>query len=255
MQQDGRIENLEDEVKLLKNEIKHVLSDIEEYILNARTPFNAAVAVDVPNLGVVINQPSQQSSAGPPQGQQATASEPPKPEAYGNGASEASETISSAAGATAEPATPEDHPAPIVPSDGFGDRETSEVGVSSSDLSRAELHPSQGDQAAPADAAQAMDLATVLALSQWVRSATGKIGDTRLEALLEISYSASYLSDQARDVLHGLVRLSDGERKGPDGRVPMRTCMAMLAQLCSILEDQGRPNPGILSLVFDLTEE
>ena len=60
MAEDGKMQQLEDEVKLLKNEIKHVLTDIEEYVLNARNPFNAAIGVDVPTVGVVVQSGDSQ---------------------------------------------------------------------------------------------------------------------------------------------------------------------------------------------------
>ena len=55
MAEDAKVQQLEDEFKLLKSEIKHVLTDIEEFILDARNPFRAAAGPDGPSIGVVVS--------------------------------------------------------------------------------------------------------------------------------------------------------------------------------------------------------
>ena len=277
MVEDGRIQQLEDEVKLLKNEIRHVLTDVEEYILNARNPFSAAVAVDVPNLGVVINQPVQQGpNAAPP----AREPVPPNGEAGGESVTAVSESqrseqdrgepaegVNPAVHATQEAETPG-----VDPEDGAssGSREDgTSPSAQGSDAARAtqlasgpsftetsEIRPMPPDPSGSVRSmADALDLETIFALSQWVRSATEKIGAKRLNILLEICYSARYLSEQSREVILGLIRLSAPHKRGPEGQVPMRTCMAIVAQLCNILRLEHNLSSGVLSLVFDLAEE
>ena len=262
MVEDGRMQQLEDEVKLLKNEIKHVLTDIEEYILNARNPFNAAVAVDVPNLGVVINQPGQQGPkvAAPTQEQDAPKrdngaehvmadSESQTPAQ--NGRDRASE-VDSEGGAS--PSSREDGTSPLA------QRSESatpvEVASGPSVIETSQVRPmSAGLRSSEHSMANALDLETIIALSQWVRSATEKIGAKRLKVLLEICYSARYLSEQSREVILGLISLSAPHKRGPEGLAPMRSCMAILAQLCNILQQEHNVSPSVLSLIFDLAEE
>ncbi len=354
---EGRIQQLEDEVKLLKNEIKHVLTDVEEYILNARNPFNAAVAVDVPNLGIVINQTAQEPNAAPPAQQQippkgetggesvtaglepdaappaqeqvppkgvtggesatagqepdaappaqeqvppkgvaggesATAGQepnaappaqeqvPPKGETGGESVTAGSESKRSAQdrGERAEGVNPAVHATQeaetsgVDPEDGASSA-SREDGTSpsaqGSDAARAtqvasgpsftetgQIRPMPPDPGGSGHSmANALDLETIFALSQWVRSATEKIGAKRLNILLEICYLARYLPEQSRDVINGLIRLSGPHKRGSEGRVPLRTCMAIMAQLCSILGQEHNLSSSVLSLIFDLAEE
>lgn len=277
MAEDGRIQQLEDEVKLLKNEIRHVLTDVEEYILNARNPFSAAVAVDVPNLGIVINQPVQQEpSAAPPAREQV----PPKGETGGESVTLTSESLRSEqdGGERAEGVNPAvdaaqeaETPGPN-PEDGASPASRQDGNLPSaqgSDAARAtqvasgpsftetnqirQMPPDPGDSVD--SMANALDLETIFALSQWVRSATEKIGAKRLNILLEICYLARYLSEQSREVILGLIRLSAPHKRGPEAQVPMKTCMAIIAQLCNILQQEHNLSSTVLSLIVDLAEE
>ncbi|MFQ5934448.1 MAG: hypothetical protein ACE5KI_07380, partial [Dehalococcoidia bacterium] len=239
--------------------------------------FNAAVAVDVPNLGVVINQPGQQATDAT-----APAQEQPAPKGDTGAGSVAAESESQSASRNSGEPAEEVNPAVRATQEAGTLNADPEGGASSALLEDGTALSAQGSGFAPAaevasgpspieagqvrpvlpgphptghSMANALDLETIIALSQWVRSATEKIGAKRLKVLLEICYSARYLSDQSREVILGLIRLSAPHRRSPEGRVPMRACMAVLAQLCNILRQEHNPSPSILSLIFDLAEE
>ena len=237
MVQDQKIQKLEDEVLLLKNEIKHVLTDIQEYVLNARNPFNAAIAVEVPNLGVVINQRDAPNER-PEMLQDNDARAEEHERANGRAAS-------APVGESSEGSAPSEGPAAISGSPTHGAVRT--------DLGGGLVHPNADlpprvDVERPDSSVETTqhletdptDLATVIALSEWVRSAAAKIGVKRTKTILEICGSAGYIAPESREVLRGLTELVSTRKGGPQPSSDMRTCMVFLAQLCNILSPDGR---------------
>lgn len=266
MVQDGKIQQLEDEVKLLKNEIKHVLTGIEECILNARNPFNAAVAVDVPHLGIVINQPAQQQGSPPPQdnghdpAQPGSTDEESGPSVAGpqtadvesNGAEVGQHTTTSS-GEIKQQATAQS----AVGDAGKGaaarlvSRAPGESHIESETLTMA----AAGKDGLRQGYSDTVALGTMVALSQWVRVATEKIGAKRLKTVVEICRSADYITAESQEVILGLTQLTGPQKRVTQAQVPMRTSMALLAQLRTILEQRGESEDHVLSLILDLAEE
>lgn len=265
MAEDAKIQQLEDELKLVKNEIKHVLTDIEEFILDARNPFRtAAAAPDGPTIGVVVSSgpPSATADGGPHgNGGPVTASQqdrahdeqPVEREAVrdgegrpGEGSPEEPEPVASVR--EGHPDSPADATA--------GGRPPGEGQAMSNDVRapRVESPPSEAVEEAPSRVDQ-LDLGTIVALGQWVRGATKKIGETRIKTILEICQAAGYLSDQANQVLLGLASLSDEGDPDCEGAASMRTSMVLLAQLRTILQQQEKPDSLFLSLMLGLEED
>ena len=252
MVQDQKIQQLEDEVRLLKNEIKHVLTDIQEYVLDARNPFNAAIAVEVPNLGVVINQP-----AAPHEG-------PALPQ-DGDARAEEDERVNGRAtsglvGESSEGSAPPEDPPFLVgsptesavrdePGGGLIQRHADSSPQVNLERPIASVEATQPAETGPTE------LATVIALSEWVRSAAAKIGVKRTKTILEICGPAGYITPESREVLRGLTELVSTRKGGPQPSADMRTCMVFLAQLCNILSPEGRQEDRLLSLILGLSEE
>ena len=246
--------------------IKHVLTDIEEYILNARNPFNATVAVDVPNVGVIINQPGQLES-------------PPPSQDNGDDPAQPSSTVEESGTSVAGPGTADA---------GSGDAEVVQHTMQSSEEINqpATAQSAVGDAGADGGADQVSQapggspiesetltmaaagkdslrqrhsdtvaLGTIVALSQWVRVATEKIGTKRLKTIVEICRSADYITAESQEVILGLARLTSPQKRHTQAQVPMRTSMALLAQLRTILGRRGESEDHVLSLILDLAEE
>lgn len=242
MAEDAKVQQLEDEFKLLKNEIKHVLTDIEEFILDARNPFRAAAGPDGPSIGVVVSSGPASATAGLQDGE--PGEQPSDEEADPDGRSRADGE---------PPQGPESVPSAR---EGHLDRPPVEGQAMSDDARapRVESPPSEAVGDAPSRLDQ-LDLATIVALGQWVRGATKRVGETRTKTILEVCQAAGYVSEQSNQVLLGLARLSDEGDPGCEGAASMRTSMVLLAQLHTILERQEKPDSGLLSLMLGLEED
>ena len=242
MAEDAKVQQLEDEFKLLKNEIKHVLTDIEEFILDARNPFRAAAGPDGPSIGVVVSSGPASATAGLQDGE--PGEQPSDEEADPDGRSRADGE---------PPQGPESVPSAR---EGHLDRPPVEGQAMSDDARapRVESPPSEAVGDAPSRLDQ-LDLATIVALGQWVRGATKRVGETRIKTILEVCQAAGYVSEQSNQVLLGLARLSDEGDPGCEGAASMRTSMVLLAQLHTILERQEKPDSGLLSLMLGLEED
>ena len=262
MVQDQKIQELDDEVKLLKNEIKHVLTDIEEYILNARNPFGAAVAVDVPNLGVIINQPGQQEGSPPPQDDRHDLAQPgsadeesgfsvagPEP---ADGAEAGQHTMPSS-GEIEQPAAAQSAVEDAAVAGAA--RQVNQAPGGSHIESETLTMAAAGEDGPRQGSSDTVALGTMVALSQWVRVATEKIGAKRLKTIVEICRSADYITAESQEVVLGLARLMSPQKGRTQAQVSMRTSMALLAQLRTILGRQGASEDHVLSLILDLAEE
>ena len=264
MVQDQKIQALEDEVKLLKNEIKHVLTDIEEYILSARNPFDAAVAVDVPNVGVIINQPGQQDESPPLQDNGHDPGQPGSTDEESGtsvaGAETADVQSDGGEGQVTMPSFEEIKPTPVqgaVEDAGVGGavHQGSQAPGENHIESEALTMAAAGKDGVLQRYSDTVALGTIVALSQWVRVATEKIGAKRLKTIVEICRSADYITAESQELILGLTRLMSPQKRSTQAQVPMRTSMALLAQLRTILERRGESEDHVLSLILELAEE
>lgn len=265
MVQDQKIQELEDEVKLLKNEIKHVLTDIEEYILSARNPFDASVAVDVPNIGVIINQPAQQESPPPPQ------DKGHDPAQSGSTAEESGTSVAGPETADVESSgaevvqrkmqSSEEIRQPAAAQSAGGDagagadRQGGQAPGGSHIESELLTMAAAGNDGLRQGYSDTVALGTIVALSQWVRVATEKIGAKRLKTIVEICRSADYITAESQELILGLTQLISPQKRVTQAQVPMMISMALLAQLRTILDRRGESEDHVLSLILDLAEE
>ncbi len=217
-----KIELLENEVAVLKNEIRQVLLDIRDNLLtNYQNPFShvdlssLARAEDAPK--VQFQHVSVEHLAGPGQGaaQQAAPASPAQVEGQGQVAVEQA--------APASPAQPDGH---------------------GQDTARP-AQPAPTGQSAAAEGGENVyaDLAAVAALSRWLGSGVHKVGKQRMEAVVEIYAMLGGLSPSLKDVLCRLLSLDDGEG------LALRDCIAMLIELDSLMwrTRAGRGDAAILS--------
>ena len=186
MAEDAKIQQLEDELKLLKNEIKHVLTDIEEFILDARNPFRTAVAPDGPTVGVVVSSgPTAATADAGPRANSGPATAGHHDREPGEQPVER-EAVRDDEGRPGEESPEEPEPVASVqedrpdrPADATaGARPPVEGQAMSNDVRapRVESPPSIAVDDAPPRSDQ-LDLPTIAALGQWVRVATKRLSD------------------------------------------------------------------------------
>lgn len=238
MNADQRIEALEGDVKLLKNEIKAVLLDVREHYLDYQNPFTrGALPVTAPAVvavGVV-------GGPGP-------AAEPPPPRHDGpagaapSGRHEGQEGRRPGPGAGQDPAVPglppvagekksSPPPAPVV-----AEETTSIPGL-----------PDTG----PGECR--LDLSAVAALAVWVDEAVALIGRERLKALVDVRYAGGKLPGAARTAVLMLARSCP--QRSPGGRVSGRQYLMVLSELDELMGIGGEDRAPSSLLLADRRPE
>jgi len=210
---DNRIEQLEKEFALLKNEIQSVLLNIQEQVLaqhqSAFAEAEAAAAygrAQPPQETVVENVPplrpqiSEEGAEDQREMQQEAPSPPPGEPAFSRDGQEEEEAIS---------------PSP---------RES---------RGPAEVAPVAGIRQPGSPVSRHLDVATVVGLAKWVDESTKGIGCRRTVEIVEIYDMAGHLAPEVKEVLLRFISLNDAEE--PRRQVPMRDVMINMLRLDRIL--------------------
>ncbi|MBI2910845.1 MAG: hypothetical protein HYY05_01790 [Chloroflexi bacterium] len=196
-----RLQELEDEVKLLKNEIKQTLLDIQEHLLT----MPAASPGASPPL--------------PPPGDAAPATQPPA----------SADSTSPEWAAEPEPGEPEPASASIATS-----REAASLDKTESPAGL----PPNGTPPGPANGSTVTspDLRTVARLTQWVGSTVSAIGQERMSAILELFELLEQIPEPISRALLGFARLEAGSVEG--GPTARGESLAALLELNGLLSTQ-----------------
>jgi len=229
-----KVSRLENEIKVLKNEVQAVLLDLRESYLNMENPFHTA-------SGPAAIQPIVIQERAP-------ASEPRQGSPKDRSRMEESETESLA---------PEEKP----------DRGALEAGENSrsecisfmgpeAPVTPQEVKTTSGGHSGPiAQAAppapgmennSKLDLATVAGLTAWVEDSCQKIGRERSEAILDISTAMGYLTEEIRPILVKLIALSP--RFASETPVGTRGYLDSLMRLNGLLSKENRDESAFLLL-------
>jgi len=207
---EDRVNALESEFNILKNQIQNTLLEIQEQVLVHYYPALRA-----------------EESATP-------ASVPPATRR--NGASSQSTAVP-----TVRDRTPDSIVSPNQPT--IGNAPSSVVGDVDS-WSHAEPvtpsppHPSTPDRVpAQAVAEQGVDLSTFIGLMDWVSDSIESIGRDRTEKAIEIYAQGGYLDAKVMDTLVQLISLSDEDN--PPQKVGMTAIFGTLARLNAVLGNQS----------------
>ena len=240
MELNQKISELEAEFKLLKNEVKEVLLDIRESILNHESPFTTQAAAP-PTVVEIRQEPTAQ-----------TVVQREQPSAGAERPDERQDEVLEREGGRNQ------DPNPRLES-------TVEVGGGpQSGPSAKAPGPVEGGQPLPAPPSPLqtngerndfgpLDLATIAGLGQWAGSGVTRIGRKRIESIVQIYRMTGHLAPGLDEILIELTRLVDGEE--PVAPVTMRECIGALVQLDSLLGRSSSPGATLLSFLLDDAEE
>jgi hypothetical protein len=188
-----KITRLENEIKVLKNEVQAVLLDLRESYLNMENPFNTAAAPATVQPIVITERASNHQSRPEP-----AVPENPKPEA-----------VKPEEKALAErPAEPEPEIDPI--------QSKIQAFAGSHSVRKA---PAVCPGEVPAQKNGKLDIVTVAGLASWVEESTRRLGKEKSAAVLDMSQAMGYLAEDIKPILANLIELSPSNT----GEIPTGT--------------------------------
>ena len=215
METSDKITQLENEIKVLKNEVQAVLLDIRENVLNAENPFtpkpaaaNTQVIIDRQVLTNVPQPVSEMKSAPAPAPEPMPPVQEPQPvnTIHNNEipANETQETGHKSNGKKPAEAYETDHKSNgRKASDTFQEDSPQTEGFET-ELPRFEFGDSQSHKGQP-------NLDAYASLACWVEDSTRRLGRERTQALLEISEVAGFLPPDVKTILTKLTNIKSTE--------------------------------------------
>ncbi len=224
MKVEPRIAALEEELKVLKNEIHSILLDIREHYMSAQNPFSGFNKINVRDIDgdfVSVESPKHDR---------------PKDE----------QAVASAAGDEKAPSAKE----PVTKSH-RREREAEPMAELPDESIRPAESIKRNHQADQFSNGGNVDLVVIAALTQWADQATAMLGKDRAEALVEIAHAMRRFPVEVKDVLVKLIRLSP--HQSTNGKiVSTKEYLGVLAQLNNLLAS-GRSEDALLS-ILSMTE-
>jgi hypothetical protein len=208
----SQLASIEDELKLLKGEIKSILKEIRTAVLSSDNPFSAntssirsssAAPASAPTAGPALVDASQT----PPAPVEEPTPFSPRPVEL-----------------------PAPQPQPIVEPQRAAPHNEAQfaepVSLHNEASARdepAELHPTS--------------LFTIASLLAWAEDAIGTLGARRFRLMLELAYFAELLSPEVRDVLREVAEIWSSDQE-PDRPVNVNECLLQLRQLEAIVNGE-----------------
>ena len=260
--QSQRIKALEDEVKVLKNEIKAVLLDIREQYLNWDNPFSGESRLD--EMRIKTGSLGQETPS--PITPKLDKEEKPSPalngseedkEAWSN-LSQSSEPQHQAAAPSKARSQRGDSEgslltAPIFKSSGVANRTDEERGDELSPTVPI-FRPGNGGIKEQHGGKQngkqnGANLATIAGLTEWVDQTTQRIGKQRTEAIVEGLYLMERLPPGIKDFLLKFVELS--EAKEPQRQITTKDYLTVLAQIEGLLGQGSTSEMALVSILIN----
>ncbi len=204
MELNQTVTTLQDELKLLKGEIKTILKEIRAAVLTADNPFVGASGT--PKFRVV-ERPGEDDDEGSDKGDKEE--------------DDASET-----------------PAADLPGQPPGGVGMAESGAPSDDKVPIPLRP-DGEEHASTSPLQ-WNLLTIASLTAWAEDAVKTLGPQRFQIVLELAGFAELLSSDVREVLSSLAELAPAKESKEAKARPMNVneCLVILHQLQAILQGE-----------------
>ena len=175
-QLESRVATLEDEGKIVKGEVKQILTEIRTSILGRENPFEVEAAFGRANAALIAG--IAQTTAPTPTPEPA----PPRPEPEPVRARQPEP----------EPIDEDDEPAPPA-------REPAKEPIM--------LRPQPMPAPPPEEPQPNWSLLTIAGLSAWAEEAMRRVGPLRLEILLDLCEAAGHLTPQARTALSRVTEL------------------------------------------------
>jgi len=206
---------LEDEIKLLKGEIKSVLKEIRAALLNQDNPFTS----NSPGLRAGGAAPTSSPDAGPPPADVLPLPLHPSPPP-------AQEPATSPFATQPPVAQPDQHGEP---------QHAPPVGAPAAVAQPIPLHGQRPADDEPFE--PRTSLLTIASLLAWVEDALASLGTRRFRLMLELAYFAELLSPDVRDVLRDVAEIWANDQE-PEGPVSVNECLLQLRQLEAVLHGE-----------------
>ncbi len=263
MELNDKVTELEDEIKILKNEVQAVLLDLRESYLNNENPFSPAMN-PMASQPIIITQPAPVPAEPPPTADSLTDIDS---EDTGQGDLTEVETVVDIPAAepeildlendleddvsTDEPASPADYP----DSEEMADEPEMKAGEETAQGEGSRAWRPQIGNTAPFmpggtnSSGGKIDLDNITKLAQWVEGAVIKLGPERTEAALDISEMMGHINPELKNIL---VKFISPVPEGPINKVSTRDYLASLIELTGLL---GRDNRSEVALLYILCQE
>lgn len=219
MELNDKVNQLEDEIKILKNEVHAILLDLRESYLNRENPFN-------PDASTMANQP---------------------PNTKGEG--EQGDTVTSEKEESELPGAEEqlvNEPEPSHKQELTASEETAREEVKRAWRPEIDM----GSSSKPGETADSSDgkvhLATIHGLAQWVAETTKRLGCERTKAILDISEVMGYVPLELKSILDKFINHSPDDYTG---KATTRDYLASLIELNSLLGKVNKSEAVLLSIL------
>ena len=263
MELNDKVTQLEDEIKILKNEVQAVLLDLRESYLNNENPFNANAGNNQGGQPIIINQPAPTP---PPEA-------PPMPDPSCEAEPEPEENVSEL------PEKKEDTPVVPKPEVKIQDitpmaepdfpesqhAEIREAGIqrpsfstfdetSIQDVVKGWRPNTNGETSVfPGKSGKSpvskIDLENISKLAEWVETSVSQIGHSRTQTALELSEMLGILTLELKNVL---LKFINPASEGNEEKITTRDYLAPLIELSGLL---GRDNRSEVALLYILCQE
>ncbi len=229
MELNAKLASLEDEVKLLKGEVKLILSEIRTAILGQDNPFaepgqalraNPGALESRPPIRVVRVPAAEEEALDEPPQREVTWEAEPEPKVPDIDLFEEPEPE----GPSAPPQPIKQEPVPEPP-----------VAIVEPAPAAPPLPAPPPVQAAPAEKSEPRwSLITIAGLAVWAEEASKQIGPERLQTLMDLCEFSGYLSAPAKEALMKVASL--GQADEPETPASVNDCLVVLAQLDALLK-------------------
>ena len=204
-QLESRVATLEDEGKIVKGEVKQILTEIRTAILVRENPFEVEAAFGRGAAALVAGISTSSAAPAEPAPHrhepEPAPARKPKPEPIDE--ADDDEPEPPARGPAKEPIMLRPQPAPLPPP-------------------------------VPEEPQPSWSLLTIAGLSAWAEEAMRRVGPLRLEILLDLCEAAGHLTPQARQAL---ARVTELELPEPDGVPSTNETVVLLRQLDALVND------------------
>jgi hypothetical protein len=268
-----RVTELENEIKVIKNEVKAILLDVREQYLNTENPFIIGGAgAQGGQFSAVINCQTDSPESKP----NSPADTESKEDNNSNSAKDQSEeeiisenekdkkarksTLPSLSmgSDSGEGKTPHGNKTGNKMKTAFGkflsgdnDSDTGlsgegQFGKDSWNKKQAAAKSGKGNNGN-------INLLTIAALSRWVDESTEKIGKERAEVMVEACHLVGHISNEFKDLLIRLVRLSQADEP-KKGRINTQDYLGVIARLDGLLGYNNGSESSLLSILTDNKE-
>ena len=247
MELNDKVTQLEDEIKILKNEVQAVLLDLRESYLNHENPFNPTVS---PMTGqpIIINQQPAAPVEQPPVIEQTSPAIAPvdiATEGYQKSILMEEDQESELARLEEPDGEPELLYKPNVSASKETVHEEMKMAWRPEIETVAHFKPKEASDRADGK----VDLATIASLAQWVDEAVKRLGQERTEVILDIAEMMGHVNLELKNIL--VKCISPGTEEHP-AKVTTREYLAALIELDSLL---GRDNKSEIALLYILCQE